>query len=211
MTVKDFADDVQHVLADEPVTVFADPVIVRAQRWIKRHRTLATTAAATLLVGVASLCVLVVITSQHVTEVEGKNLDLQQAKLRERIRNSEPVFSYVSTPDFSRLKAASQQSQLAMLALFAVSLEVDRSHIRAKAEPNSAEKQRKLVISHAKLGLVHRSTKDFAKSVADFETALQIARSLKQKGLLAEEIDGLIDALEAERKESEQLRDASPQ
>jgi tetratricopeptide (TPR) repeat protein len=78
----------------------------------------------------------------------------------------------------------------------------------AEADPNDAQKQRDLIVSHYKLGLVHRAAKDFVNSVAAFNAALQIARPLQQKGLLAEQIDGLIEVLEAERKKSEQLRDA---
>lgn len=78
-----------------------------------------------------------------------------------------------------------------------------------EADPNDAQNQHHLSISHAKLGQVHRAAKDFLKSVAAFDSALQIARLLKQKGLLAGQIDSLIGVLEADRKQSEQLRDAT--
>ncbi len=69
--------------------------------------------------------------------------------------------------------------------------------VLAEADPNDAQKQRDLLVSHYKLGQVYRSVKDSAKSVAAFDAAL-----------LAEEVDDLIGFLEAERKHSEQLRDA---
>ncbi len=93
-------------------------------------------------------------------------------------------------------------------ALKYFNLKFEISKVLAEADPNDSQKQRDLLVSHYKLGQVYRSVKDSAKSLAAFDAALEIARSLKQKGLLAEEIDGLINALEAERKQSEQLRDA---
>jgi eukaryotic-like serine/threonine-protein kinase len=50
-----FADDVERFLADEPVTAHRDPLLVRAGRWARKHRTAVTTAAATLLVGTAAM------------------------------------------------------------------------------------------------------------------------------------------------------------
>ncbi|MBI1902588.1 MAG: tetratricopeptide repeat protein [Planctomycetia bacterium] len=47
------ANDVEHWLADEPVSAWREPVTVRAGRWIRRHRTLATTVAAVLLLSAA--------------------------------------------------------------------------------------------------------------------------------------------------------------
>ena len=45
------ADDIEHWLADEPVTAWREPFSVRARRWARRHRTAVTAAAAALLVG----------------------------------------------------------------------------------------------------------------------------------------------------------------
>ena len=36
------ADEIEHWLADEPVSVYREPVTVRLTRWGRRHRTLAT-------------------------------------------------------------------------------------------------------------------------------------------------------------------------
>ena len=40
------ADDVERWLADEPVTAWREPFSVRARRWVRRHRTAVTGAAA---------------------------------------------------------------------------------------------------------------------------------------------------------------------
>ncbi len=45
------ADDVRCWLADEPVSAYPEPIVQRAARWTRRHRTLVASAAAMLLVG----------------------------------------------------------------------------------------------------------------------------------------------------------------
>ncbi len=54
---RDLADDIEHWLADEPVTAYREPWRARAARWARRHKTLVTTAAGVLLVALASLTV----------------------------------------------------------------------------------------------------------------------------------------------------------
>jgi tetratricopeptide (TPR) repeat protein len=52
------AQDVRRWLADEPVAAYRDPWPARLRRWLSRHRTFATSAAAALLVTVLSLSLL---------------------------------------------------------------------------------------------------------------------------------------------------------
>jgi serine/threonine-protein kinase len=49
------AEDVERWLADEPVTAWREPASVRARRWLRRHRTAATAAAALLVTAVIAL------------------------------------------------------------------------------------------------------------------------------------------------------------
>jgi serine/threonine-protein kinase len=49
------AEDVERWLADEPVTAYSEPFTVRAGRWMRRNRTIVTTAAAASLVGLVTL------------------------------------------------------------------------------------------------------------------------------------------------------------
>ncbi len=48
-TAKELAADVEHWLADEPVTAYQEPLAARARRWARRHRALVAGAAALLL------------------------------------------------------------------------------------------------------------------------------------------------------------------
>jgi serine/threonine-protein kinase len=54
----ELASDVQHWLANEPVSAYQEPWTVRAQRWISRNRTLVASGAAALLVAAVALAAL---------------------------------------------------------------------------------------------------------------------------------------------------------
>jgi serine/threonine-protein kinase len=59
-TVGELADDLERWLADEPVSSYREPWLVRGRRWARRHRTLviAATAAVLLTAAVLGVCVL---------------------------------------------------------------------------------------------------------------------------------------------------------
>ena len=54
-TPRALAEDIEHWLADEPVTARRDPLWTRSWRWVRKHRTLSTTAAAIVLLSAAGL------------------------------------------------------------------------------------------------------------------------------------------------------------
>ena len=56
-TPRALADDVEHWLADEPVSAWREPIRRRLRRWGRRHRLLVTGLGATLIVAVAALAV----------------------------------------------------------------------------------------------------------------------------------------------------------
>jgi serine/threonine protein kinase len=54
-TALDVAADIEHWLADEPVAAYPEPWHARGRRWLRHHRTLATSAAAALVIAVVAL------------------------------------------------------------------------------------------------------------------------------------------------------------
>jgi serine/threonine-protein kinase len=50
-TPRALAEDIEHWLADEPVSAYREPWPDRARRWSRKHRTLVTSASAVLLLG----------------------------------------------------------------------------------------------------------------------------------------------------------------
>jgi serine/threonine-protein kinase len=75
-TALELAADVEHWLADEPVSAWREPLPVRARRWMKQHRVLVMASVTALLVGALSLGVATVLLS-------AKNDELQRANERE--------------------------------------------------------------------------------------------------------------------------------
>jgi serine/threonine protein kinase len=81
------AADVEHWLADEPVSAYREPAWVRMGRWARKHRTLVTTAAAVLLVALAGLSLGLVVVGGLNRRLESansalkeSNYDLEQAR-----------------------------------------------------------------------------------------------------------------------------------
>jgi serine/threonine-protein kinase len=56
-TPRALADDVEHWLADEPITAWREPISRQLRRWGRRHRLLVTSLGATLIVAVAALAI----------------------------------------------------------------------------------------------------------------------------------------------------------
>jgi serine/threonine-protein kinase len=75
-TALELAADVEHWLADEPVSAWREPLTVRGRRWLKRHRVLVMAAVTALLVGTLSLGTATVVLS-------AMNDELRQANERE--------------------------------------------------------------------------------------------------------------------------------
>jgi serine/threonine protein kinase/TolA-binding protein/soluble cytochrome b562 len=71
-TARALADDIERWMADEPVNARREPFSARARRWLRRHRTLATTAASLLILGSLGLGAFAVV-------VGGKNRQLSDA------------------------------------------------------------------------------------------------------------------------------------
>ena len=81
-TPRHLADDLERWLADEPVSAWREPISVRTRRWMRRHRTLMTTSAAVLILGLVG-------TGGFAAVLAGKNreLDIQRrAAITERDR-----------------------------------------------------------------------------------------------------------------------------
>ena len=72
--VEDLAEDVRRWIVDEPVSVHRDPLAVRVMRWGRRHRTLATSAAALLLATVIGLTVGVVLIERERGKTEAQRM-----------------------------------------------------------------------------------------------------------------------------------------
>jgi serine/threonine-protein kinase len=69
-SVRALAEDIEHWLADEPVSAYRDPLPTRLARWGWRHRTLAAGIGALLLTAVAALAISTALISHEQTATE---------------------------------------------------------------------------------------------------------------------------------------------
>jgi len=70
------ADDIERWMADEPVTALRESFARRAQRWMRRRRTLVVSSAASLIIGLAGLAVFAVAIANKNVELDAKNSEL---------------------------------------------------------------------------------------------------------------------------------------
>jgi WD40 repeat protein/serine/threonine protein kinase len=68
------ADEIEHWLADEPVSVYREPITVRLTRWGRRHRTLATSIGVLLIATVVGLAIATALIRGEQLRTEGERL-----------------------------------------------------------------------------------------------------------------------------------------
>jgi serine/threonine protein kinase len=88
-TVLELADDIEHWLADEPVTAWREPWTVRSRRWLRRHRVLVTGLAAALLVGLVGLAGGLVFVTGLNRQLDSANANLMEKTEQLNVRNRE--------------------------------------------------------------------------------------------------------------------------
>jgi serine/threonine-protein kinase len=81
---RDLADDIEHWLADEPVTAYREGIPIRLGRWARRHRALLSGVAALLVTAVAALAVGLVVVNQEKDRAETALVREGKAKRRAR-------------------------------------------------------------------------------------------------------------------------------
>jgi serine/threonine-protein kinase len=81
-SARELAREVEHFLADEPVTAWPEPWPVRARRWLARHRTATIATAATILAATVILAVSTVLLTQANERERLARAAEQQARLK---------------------------------------------------------------------------------------------------------------------------------
>ena len=105
------ANDINHWLADEPVSVFPDPWLTRVRRWTRRHQTLvvgATTTVAATLIGL--IAVVFVVTNAN-AQLDSKNNQLdsknnQLATLNKNLKQANQAERLARQQALERLRDA---------------------------------------------------------------------------------------------------------
>jgi tetratricopeptide (TPR) repeat protein/tRNA A-37 threonylcarbamoyl transferase component Bud32 len=78
-SVRALAEDIEHWLADEPVSTWHEPLKAQARRWARRNRAAATGVAAAAIAGVLGLFTVLGVQTQAYTQLKRANLNLKLA------------------------------------------------------------------------------------------------------------------------------------
>jgi serine/threonine-protein kinase len=84
VSLLELSADIEHWLADEPVSVYAEPWPVRAGRWMRKHRALVGSTVAGMVLALVFLATLALLIQSQKGELARKNLVLAEANSRER-------------------------------------------------------------------------------------------------------------------------------
>ena len=88
-TPKALADDLERWMADEPVTVWREPLSRRARRWARRNRTVVTAAGAAVLVALVGTAVVLAVQTRANSELRASNAKLAVANAEVTRANNE--------------------------------------------------------------------------------------------------------------------------
>jgi eukaryotic-like serine/threonine-protein kinase len=184
-TAQALADDVGRWLADEPVRAWQEPLRVRTRRWVKRHRTIVTATAATLVVGFVLLAI-------YGYRLDRKNTQLWEANEREislrlaaeeqrRLADERFTLALDST---THLVTDVQTKLIRSPATRAVRESMLRDAMSqldqlVKSADQTRDADRIAVKAHLKLGDLYRDVDQSpTKATAEYSRGLELARAL---------------------------------
>jgi len=172
----DLAEDVQRYLADEPVSVYAEPWPVRAGRWMRKHQALVGSATAGLVLALVFVATLALLIQRQKGALARQNLVLAEANAREGAAaelaqktiedmTSQAALEFLETQKELR----PEQRQFLERALeyyqqYAATLAVGES---TRARP--AKAYYSMGYLQARLGLHEAARDSFAASIAEYE------------------------------------------
>jgi len=184
---RDLADDLEHWLADEPLSAWPEPWTVKARRWVNRHRTAVAGVAAAVVVAAISLGAATYFLSRA-------NHDLDIANQNERLAKDDAVAQKERATESYRLARQGLEAAVAIKddeRLKSGKLE-DLKKKLAQAEANFYEKFVALhgdeptfrferAMAYTKLGVATVVLGNREEAIHHFETSAGILEQLKNE------------------------------
>jgi serine/threonine protein kinase/Tfp pilus assembly protein PilF len=175
------ADDVEHWLADEPVTSYREPYRVRAARWLRRHQAVAVGAVVLLLTATAGLALGLGFVNAEKDRTEAARqgeatqrqvAELERSRALDKAAESEAVLAFFREQVLAAARPEGDEGGLGVHATV-------RDAVRA-AEPKiaGAFADRPLVEAaiRAALGSTYFALKEGQAAIAQHERALTLYR-----------------------------------
>jgi serine/threonine protein kinase len=206
------ADDLEHWLAGEPISAWPEPWTVKTARWVSRHRTLVSGAAAALLVGLVSLLIATGLLSAANEQLAAARDRADVARQRAEHSEQQALANEKKAQGAASAEKAAKEAEAAQRRQ-AVANE-QKALAAAKAEKTAKEAeaaQRKQAVANEKKALAaaaaERTAKDAAtaqrkqaETVADLLASVfrKLDPQAEEKGLsLKEQLVSQLDALAA--------------
>ena len=215
-TALDLAADVKRWLADEPVTAWREPLVIRARRWMRRRRTLVTSTAAVLMFGVVGLAGFSTILAGKNRELiwQGQRTTQREALAIDAVRKFRDVVQANSDlkhrPELASLRKTLLKEPMEFFGELRDQLQSDRD-TRPEALANLARADLDLASTTREIGSMSDALRSSAESaaileplardhptVAQFQNDLAIAHH--QLGYLQSATGRSIEAMESYRR-----------
>ncbi|MGI9428043.1 MAG: protein kinase domain-containing protein [Bythopirellula sp.] len=168
------AEDLEHWLADEPVSAWREPASLRMRRWVKRHRTLVASTAAALIAALLILSVSV-----------GLLNVAKNREARERLRAEQNLELAKQAVDTMLTEVASEELENIP------QMEATRSKLLAKASdfygkfreqtPHDEALRLETALANKRLGDIFRLMGKVAESQQTYATAIELLEKLHQE------------------------------
>jgi serine/threonine-protein kinase len=185
-TPRQFAEDIERWMADEPVSAWSEPIARRVLRWLTRHRTGVTAAGAALLVALAGTAAVLAVLMLANQKLKLANTDLAIANRKVTQANAD-------------LHAASEQVR----ARFGLAMEAIRTFHSGVSE-DVLLKQKGFESLRTKL---LRGAREFYQKLerllegqTDRESRRSLGSAYYEIGTLELEIDSLRESFEAQKR-----------
>ncbi len=165
------AEDIEHWLADEPVSVYREPWTTRLARWSKRHKTLVTTTSALFLSGVVALAVFTVLIQREQARTE-RNYLLARSAVDQMLTELGAV-DLVDVPQMEPVRKVMLTKALDFYKAFLNEHEHDRTLRRETGR------------AHIRLGDILEMLGDYAGAESNYDDAIDMLKPLVPKELMA--------------------------
>jgi tetratricopeptide (TPR) repeat protein len=163
-TALELAADVEHWLADEPVSVHRDPLAVRLGRWARKHRTAVAVGAGLLQTAVVVLAVSVFLMARSRTQIEHERTEAERQRRRAEAVNAFLVKDLLGQADPKTNPAGEKVTVRELLDRAAAAVGAGSS-TRQNPEVEGAVRSA-IGSTYYRLGLYQQARKELQRAVA---------------------------------------------
>jgi serine/threonine-protein kinase len=177
-SAKTLADEVEHYLADEPVSVYAEPLTARLARWARRHRTLVTGLAGLLIATVVGLTVTTLLVSREQARTEQQrrlaetNYQLAEANFQTALHAVDDMLTEVAQEQL----APEPRMERKRRTLLAKARSYYQQFVEQRGDDPRVRKE--AALAHERLGDISRLLGEYPQARSAYEQAIATIQEL---------------------------------